>query len=304
MGLTISGQSSATPSPKAALASATSATVPVSIIVSAEARRGSTVPAIQREDMRVYQGTNRLQVMDWVPLRGDKAGLELYILIDDSTDASISMQFDDLRRFIAAQPPTTSIAVGYIRFGTVDVVQDFTHDHAQAAKTLRLPIGSGAGIDSPYGSVEDVIKHWPKSEARREILMVASGIDRQFGESNGPYLKPAIEQAQQAGIQVYAIYASVEGHLGHSFGRIVQGQNNLAQLADDTGGEAYFQEFQTPVSFAPFLDQIADRFNHQYRLTFLAAAGNNAGYQRIRLETEVPNAELVAADSVYVPAAR
>ena len=33
-------------------------------------------------------------------------------------------------------------------------------------------------------------------------------------------------------------------------------------------------------------------------------AWKQAGFQRIRLETEVPNAELVALDSVNVPAAK
>jgi hypothetical protein len=276
--------------------------VPVTMVVSVEAKHGGEVPTISREDVRVLQGGTRLRVTDWVPLQGDRASLELYMLIDDATDSSIGMQFDDLRQFMNAQPPTTSIALGYIRFGTVDVVQTFTKDHSQAAKALRLPMGVGAGIGSPYVSIENLIKNWPKSTARREILMVTNGIDREQGSPNGPYLWPAIEQAQRAGIQVYAIYASSEGHFGHTFGRIIWGQNNLAQLAEATGGEAYFQGFQTPIAFAPFLDQIANQLNHQYGVTFFAKAGSKASYQHVRLETEVPNADLVAADKVYVPA--
>jgi hypothetical protein len=44
------------------------------------------------------------------------------------------------------------------------------------------------------------------------------------------------------------------------------------------------------------------KLNHQYLLSFLAKPGKKAGFQRIKLETEVPNAELVAPDKVYVPA--
>jgi hypothetical protein len=279
-------------------------TVPVSMVVSVEAKHGGEVPIVSREDVRVLQGGSRLRVTDWVPLQGDRASLELYMLIDDATDSSIGMQFDDLRQFMNAQPPATSIALGYIRFGTVDVVQTFTKDHSQAAKALRIPMDVGAGIGSPYVSVENLIKNWPKSTARREILMVTNGIDRQQGSPNDPYLRPAIEQAQRAGIQVYAIYASSEGHFGHTFGRIIWGQNNLAQLAEATGGESYFQSFQTPIAFAPFLDQIANQLKHQYQLTFLAKAGTRASYQSVRLETEVPNTELVAADRVFVPATK
>jgi len=38
-------------------------------------------------------------------------------------------------------------------------------------------------------------------------------------------------------------------------------------------------------------------------LTFLAKPERKAGFQQVKLRTEVPNAELVGADRVYVPAA-
>ena len=118
------------------------------------------------------------------------------------------------------------------------------------------------------------------------------------------YLSQAIELAQRTGTQIYSIYASQSGHFGHNLWRINQGQSNLSQLADETGGEAYFQGLETPIAFAPFLDQIAGRLNHQYKLTFLAIPDKKPSYQHVKLETEVPNAELVTADKVYVPAAK
>ncbi|MBZ5540254.1 MAG: hypothetical protein LAN61_07000 [Acidobacteriia bacterium] len=283
---------------------ASSSTVPVTFVVSVEANQGKDVPTIHREDIRAFQGRDRLQVTEWVPLQGEHAELELYVLLDDGSDPVIGLQFDDLRQFMNAQPASTAIAVGYMRYGTVNIVQKFTKDHAQAGKALRLPMGVSGISASPYLSISDLIKGWPESPARREIFMISSGIDPLQPGPNDTYLAEAINRAQRAGIQIYTIYASSAGHFGHSFWRINWGQNNLSQLADETGGEAYFQGFQTPISFTPFLEQFADRLKHQYRLTVLAKPGEKAGYQRIRLETEVPNAALVAADRVYVPAAK
>jgi hypothetical protein len=101
---------------------------------------------------------------------------------------------------------------------------------------------------------------------------------------------------------IFAIYATGVGHWGHSFWRINWGQNYLAQIADETGGEAYFLGTGTPVSFSPYLDDLSHRLNHQYLLTFLAKPEKKAGLQAVRLRTEVPNAELVSADRVWVPA--
>lgn len=283
---------------------ASSPTVPVSIIVSVEAKHGKEIPTIYREDVRVAQDGDRLKVQDWVPFQGDQAGLELFLLIDDSTDTSLGLQLDDLRKFIQEQPPTTTIAVGYIRMDAVDIVQDFSNDHSLAAKALRLPLGSASGAASPYLAITDLIKRWPQSPNRREIFLVSSGIDVLQPGPNNSYLDQTIEHAQRAGIQIYSIYAARSGHFGHTFWRFQWGQNNLSQLADETGGEAYFQALETPIAFAPYLDEFGARLKHQFRLTFLAKPKKESGYQKISLETEVPNAELVAAERVYVPAAR
>jgi hypothetical protein len=273
------------------------------MVVSVEAKHGKEIPVIHREDVRVLQGKNRLRVTGWVPLQNEEAGLELSILVDDAADTTIASQFDDLRSFINAQPATTAVAVGYMRNGTVEMVQNFTKEHAKAGKALRIPIGSGVGA-SPYLSVSDLIKRWPASASRHVIFMISDGIDRLASGPNDPYLEEAIDRAQRAGVHVYTIFASGAGHFGHSFWRIYWGQNNLAQLAEETGGEAYFQGTQTPVSFAPFLNEFGEHLNHQFRLTFLAKPQAKAGFQHVKLETEVPNAELVGADRVYVPAAK
>lgn len=281
---------------------AAAAETPVSIIVSVEAKHGKEIPTIYREDVRVLQDHDRVRVTEWVPLQQEQAGLDLLLLIDDATDPAIGVQFDDLRKFINEQPSSTEIAIGYIRFGAVDIAQNFTSDHARAAKALRLPIGNG--MASPYIALTDMMRRWPESANRREIFMISSGIDAlQPGPSN-TYLEQAIEQAQRMGIQIYAIYSGRAGHLGHALWQLNWGQNNLSQLTDETGGEAYFQALQTPISFGPYLDEFASRLKHQFKLTFLANPGKERGLERIRLETEVPNAELVAADRVYVPAAK
>ena len=283
---------------------AASGTVPVSMVVSVEARHGKDIPVMNRADVSVFEGRNRLQVTDWIPLQGDQSSLELFVLIDDASKMNLASQFEDLRHFMNAQPPTTAIAVGYLQNGTVRTVQNFTKDHSAAGKVLRIPLGSGAGGNSPYLSITDAIKHWPDSPARHAILLISDGIDLLQPGTRDSYLDQAVSQAQRTGTQVSAIYASGSGNSGRSRWRINQGQSNLSRLADETGGEAYFQGFETPIAFAPFLDQFADRLNHQYKLTFLANADKKPALRHVRLETEVPNAELVTADKVYVPAAK
>jgi hypothetical protein len=99
---------------------------------------------------------------------------------------------------------------------------------------------------------------------------------------------------------VNALYARGVNGFGRSSGRINWGQNFLTRLADETGGEAYFLGNESPVSFTPYFKQLNARMRHQFLLTFMAQPGQKSGFQRIKLTTEVPNADLVAQSQVYV----
>jgi hypothetical protein len=277
----------------------------VKMLVTVEAVHGSDVPDIHREDVMVHEGHDRDQVTDWVAAQGDHAGLELVVLLDDSSGSSLGTQLEDLRKLINAQPASTKIGVAYMDNGSARFEQNLTSDHALAAKALRLPRGEPGVNGSPYFSLSDLVKHWPESTARREVLMVSDGIERYYdgNDLGDPYLASAIEDVQRAGIVVFAIYTPGAGHSGHSFYRTYTGQIYLSKVTDETGGESYSIGFNgAPVSFAPYLEDLARRLTHQYLLTFTAKTPKKSGLQRVKITTEIHNAELVSADAVYVPA--
>ena len=279
---------------------------PVHLLVTVEPRHGSNIPEINRGDVMVYEGRDRDQVTDWVPAQGEHAELELFILLDDGSGSSLGTQLDQLRQFINAQPASTKIGLAYMQNGAARIEQSPTSDHALAAKALRLPMGIGGINASPYFSLSDLVKHWPESSARREVLMVSDGSDRYYGvgDLDDPYLAAAIDDAERAGVVVFDIYTPEAGHFGHSYWQSYWGQIYLSRLAEETGGESYYIGFTgAPVSFDPYLEDMGRHLDHQYWLTFNAKPQKKSGWQRIKLTTEVPNAELVSAHRVYVTAA-
>lgn len=277
----------------------------VNMVVTVEARHGMNPAPVDRQDVMVYEGKTRDTVTSWVPAKADHADLELFILIDDSANATLATQFDDIRQFINSQPATTKVGVAYMRNGTAEVAQNLTADHTQAAKSLRIPMGIGGASASPYFSLTDLIKRWPAGSPRREVLMISDGIDLYYGTGDlqDPYVDDAIEQAQRAGVIVFAIYNPGAGHYARSYWRTNFGQLYLSRVADETGGESYYIGFNGPaVTFVPYLDDVEHRFNNQYLLSFFAKPEKKNGMQRVKLTTELPNTELVGTDRVYVPA--
>jgi hypothetical protein len=278
--------------------------VPVQTVITVEARHDhdKAVPSLKREDVMVYERRERLQVTELVTCEDNHAGLDLFVLLDDASSTSLGSQLADLRQFIETQPVTTAIGIGYMRNGTYDTRQTLTNDHALAAKGLRIPLSSAGVMPSPYLSLSDLIKKWPGNSARREVLMVTSGIDPLggFGPTN-PYLETAIDDAQRHGVIVYTIYAPPAGHPGHSYFRLNLAQSNLARVSEETGGESYMLGLGPLVSFAPYLAEISARLVHQYRVTFLIKPEKKGGFRSVRFVTETPGAELLGASRVYVP---
>jgi hypothetical protein len=283
------------------------AAVPVTMTITAGVDNGKRMPEIQKEDVVVKKGNERLQVSEWMAARGDRAGLELFILIDDASDSSLGTKLDELRKFIQAQPSTTSVGVGYMRNAVVQIVQDPTTDHALAAKALRLPLGTVGAYGSPYLSVVDLMKRWPASSNRHEVILVSDGIDRAHRGRNAllnPDVDVAGNFAQKTGTMIHTIYTPGVGRWHRNFWEATNGENALAKLSEATGGESYFLGLGSPVSFAPYLDQLQKALDNQYLLSFYASPDKKAGLQRVNISTEIPGVDFGAADAVWVPAAK
>jgi len=265
------------------------------------------MPEINREDVMVRQGKERLKVTGWTPATGENAGLDLFILIDDASDTSLGSQLGDLRSFVNAQPPTTSVGVGYMRNGTVQITQNFTTKHDDAANAIRLPVASSGSYGSPYLSVIDLMKSWPAHSNRREIVMVTDGIDRarggpRFRLATNPDVDSASTVAQRTGTIIHTIFTRGVGRVGRNFWEITRGQNGMSRLSDETGGESFYLGTQNAVSFKPYLDDVQRALQNQYILEFNAIAGKKSGLQYVKLTTEIAGVDLDSADSVWVEA--
>jgi hypothetical protein len=289
---------------------AATATTPVQMTVTVRVLgENKRMPEVSREDVIVKQGKTRLQVTGWTPVGRDRSGLGLFILIDDTAHPSLASQFSDLRDFISSLPPNTSVGVGYMRNGIVQIAQNLTRNHGQAANALRIPLASSGTYGSPYLSAIDLMKRWPESSNRREIVMITDGIDRFRGGLRhhgltliSPDVDSASAVAQRTGTIIHTIFTRGVGRRGSNFWEITNGQNSMAKLSDETGGESFFLGTHTSVSFRPYLDSLQNSFDNRYLLEFNAVPGKKAGLQYVKLATEVAGVDLDSADSVWVNA--
>jgi hypothetical protein len=294
------------------------------VITDAAFRTDAELPPLQREDVKVKQGKNFLEVTQLIPAQGDNAALQLMILIDDTLDASVvGNNLNDIRDFVNAQPQAVLIGVGYMSNAGVQIAQNFTPDHDLAAKAIRLPRGSTSSMDSPYLSLISLVKGWTPQKVRREVVIVSDGIDRLRGETLQPtrlgpnygtvyHSMPTIsndatsasEISQRYNVIVYPVYSPGVGRAGRSSWDLQTGLSGLTKIADETGGECFSLSTSNAVSFKPYMDRLQKLLNNQYYLVFNAIQEKKDRLQRVNVQkVEGKNSEILAPDNVWVPGA-
>ena len=277
--------------------------VPTQMVITVLPAKGDAQPAsLDARDLKVQQGKRQVPVVRLQRLAGDLADVQLFVLLDDSTRSfSLGNHLAELKAFIESLPPTTHVAIGYMRNGTFGLVQPFTTDHEIAASALRLPVAMPGENGSPYFALSDLAKHWPSKETtdRRAVLMLTDGVDRYYETQTieDPYVDAAIHDTLKDGMLVYSIYLRGAGRYGQS-GEVTNfAQSRLIEVSQETGGHAYFEAFSDPVTIAPFLNDFQNRLQNQYQVTLDVM--NGKGELPVKLRTEVPGVKIEAPTHIY-----
>jgi hypothetical protein len=284
---------------------AASSTVPVTTTVTVLGPKNTAPPPLTKDDIIVFSGKTRLNVIGWAPAQGQspRNSLQLAILIDNAVSAQeLGPQFNDLKQFIVAQSKNTAVGLFYAENGTVQQVSPFDTNHDAVAKKIRLPFGRfDAASPSIYLSLRDLIAKWPASYSRREVLMISSGFDRLNPGIDDPYFDSTVTAAQRTGTVVHTIYVG-SGRFGASI-RGGNSQSKLQELTHESGGQGYFEGLAAPVAFSPFLNELDMVLQNQYQLTVaMPRSKKTKGEMRpLKITTESRNVMISAPTQVHVP---
>ncbi len=274
--------------------------VPARMVITLGHHYGHVPPVLTKDDLIVQQQITPLRITNLTSLQGSQADLELYVLVDNCSSCEAVSQFEQLRKFIASQPSSTTIGVAYIKDGLLEIGQNPTPDRERAIQALSPP--SGSKPSSPFRALADLIQGWKDDSCRHAVLMISNGIDPAAVEGQqNTSAETAIEAAERAGVTVYAIYHPSADYTSADFSKIYSGQVLLAHVAVETGGEAYFVGFGPLPSLAPFLSDISDHLANQYLLEFLANRVEASGeLEEVRVSSKIDDLELMTPSKVWV----
>ena len=282
---------------------------PTQALISVDSKTPST-PTAKDVTLKVDNRVTPLLNLAPVPPNGAQVAL----LIDDGLRTSIGGEMNNIKAFLTGLPDGTEVFVGYMQNGRVvsaDDMSGFSTNRAAVAQGLRLPMGVRGASASPYFCLSDFVKNWPpraEGEAgsqqqpahkARIVLMITNGVDPYNGSTSvlnqdSPYVATAVTDAQRAGVPVYSIYYN---DAGFRRGRgSFSGQSYLQQMAQGTGGTAYYQGTGSPVSLAPFLKQFQSAISETYVATFPVDPSKKM--VSLKLSTDLPKTKLNAPQQV------
>jgi len=279
--------------------------VPTQLLVHVDSK--SQAPTSASEiDLRI--GGHQTAVSSWQA--ATPQATQVAILIDGGLRLAIGREIETLRNFVRNLPPGTEVLIGVMQYGHVRS-QGFTTDHAAAAESVSLPEGVPGMSASPYLCLSEFVKQWAgtdqgsmghaASSKARIALMITDGVDPYNGSTSvlnqdSPYVTAAIKDAQRAGVSVYSIYFGDAGIRGPSADN--SGQNYLNELAEQTGGQNYWQGIGNPVSMAPYLDQFRRMLSENYIAGFAAPSGRNPQRDLVPVRISAAHAKLHAPSYV------
>jgi hypothetical protein len=266
--------------------------------------KSNDAPPVTAQRIQVSVDGKQVQPSLWRPY--GNGPVELVLLIDSSARTSLGRDLDDMSKFISNLPPNVIAGIAYMENGRAAFTGPMSTDHATVAKQLHLPGGTPGSSASPYFCLSQLAKNWPapRSQARREVVMVTDGVDEYNlrYDPEDPYVQSAVADAQRAGLVVYSIYYRNQGRLSGSNYETNAGQNYLTAVADETGGNLYYEGLGNPVSFSPFFDDLNRRLGNQYELDFPVTEKKKESVISLKVKSDVSSLKLKAPLHVAVAA--
>jgi Ca-activated chloride channel homolog len=220
--------------------------------------------------------------------------LELGLLID--TSGSVRTRFDfEQESAITFLEETVrphfdkAFVMGFNSRSTL--TQDFTDNTILLRIGVhRLQNGGGTALyDAVYRACRTKLMKQQDGQARHAIIVISDGEDNQSEVSEAQ----AVEMAQRAEVIIYAISTDDSG-------LILRGDTVLQQLADATGGRAFFPYKMKDVksSFAAIEDELRSQYVVSYRPADFEADGR---YRPIEITALKKDLQVRARKGYYAP---
>ncbi len=251
------------------------------------------VTNLSREDFAIYEDNKKQEIKNFS--REMNLPLTIALLIDTSQSVAPKLKFeqDAATNFFQSVLKDRDRAMLLEFDSGVTLVQDFTNDPNKMAKQIRSlrAAGGTALYDAIYLACDEKLI---REMGRKAIVILSDGED----QSSKSSFEQAMEMALKAEATIFSISVNRGGFFG--VGNTKNGDHVLKQLADETGGRAFF-----PFKVEELEDafrQISQELRSQYNIGYLSNnTARDGNYRKIEVRINEKGVKLSYRKGYYAP---
>jgi VWFA-related protein len=266
----------------------------VNVVFTATDGRGKFVKNLSQKDFTVLDNNRPPQsILDFQ--RATNLPLRVGLVVDSSGSVRSRMAFEQnsaiqFLKQVLREGTDRAFVIGFNAHS--ELMQDFTDSGAKLSNAVEhLHAGGGTALyDAVYlASRDKLLKTKDTQPVRRAIVVLSDGEDNQSQMS----LRQAIEMAQRADVIIYAISTDDSG-------LIQRGDGVLQQLADATGGRAFFPYKMSDITkaFTAIEEELRSQYSLAYKPADFAADGR---YHSIEIIAQNKKVHVRARPGYYAP---
>lgn len=271
-------------------------TIPISIFSKKGLKEGQAEEFLHAERIVVKEDGDEQQILSIRSVA--TAPLSIAFVIQDDLASTFNLQIRELQEFIRGLPKGTRVMVAYTRSGSPQIRQRFTEDLDAAAGSLRIVTGNPAlAPRSPFDGVASILDRFDSVPAgRRAVVLFSDGLDSSNGMNLASIaqsvdLDRAVLKANRKGVAVYSLYSPTAITESGNSVLALAAQGALVKMADETGGRAFLSGPSGPVSYRPFLREMALTISRQFALTYLSTHMKK-GYHKLKVTSTNPEVKI------------
>jgi Ca-activated chloride channel family protein len=285
----------------------------VNMVFTVTDRQGKFVTNLSREDFQVFE-EGQEQKIEFFSQETDLP-LRIGLLLDTSNSIRNRLQFQqeaaiDFLHFVIRRRKDQAFLMTFDNEPAV--VEDFTDDVGtlQEAILRQRAGGATALYDAIHFACSQRLMQPPLPtgdhlEVRRVLVLISDGKDSMiYGKS----LREALDACQRAEVAIYAISTSTDWMAFRGSDKnkppekyhFTEGDKVLAQLAEETGGRAFYPYRRDDLaqSFADIGDELRSQYSLAYVPTNRVADGR---FRTVQIKVRDKNLAVRARKGYYAP---
>ena len=247
--------------------------------------RSAFVPGLSQDSFRVFEDKQEQKLSVF---SRDDVPVTMGLVVDNSgsmREKRAQVNAAALAFVNTSNPQDEAFVVNFNDEYYLDTEGDFTSD----AKDLNEALGriDSRGSTALYDAVIGSLVHIKKGHKDKRVLLVITDGD---DDASTKSLAETMKAAEESNATIYTIGVFSDDDREHQKAMVRRSKKELAELAEVTGGAAYFPESLDEVG--PVCEQVARDIRNQYTLGYYPSnTAKDGTFRNVRVDVLPPKGE-------------